>query len=53
MVPRRRITGWGAAYFIAFVAIPILAICFALDVAAYYVFERLFGVCYAIMCLTG
>lgn len=52
-VPRRRPIAWGAAYFIAFVVVPILALCFALDVAAYVLFERVFGVCYAVLCLFG
>jgi uncharacterized membrane protein YwaF len=36
-----------------FFIFPILAITFALDVLLYLLFDRVFGVCYGILCLIG
>lgn len=50
-MPGVRMTGWGWAYLALYVALPILAIAFLLDLALYLVADRVFGVCYALLCL--
>ncbi len=50
-IPRRGFTLWAAAYVLAFFAAPVLAVAFALDVALYVLFDRVFGACYGILCL--
>ncbi len=52
-IPRRGFTIWAAAYALAFFIIPVLAVTFALDVLLYLLFDRVFGVCYGILCLIG
>jgi hypothetical protein len=49
-LPRRRFTGWAAVYFLAFVALPVLALGLALD-ALFYALSARAGSCYAIFCL--
>lgn len=50
-MPGVRMTGWGWAYLALYVALPILAIAFLLDLALYLLADRVFGVCYAVLCL--
>lgn len=52
-IPRRGFTGWAAAYVLAFFVTPVLAIALALDVALYFLFDRVLGACYGILCLVG
>ena len=50
-VPRRRFTAYELLYFIGLVALPVLLLGLVLDAALYLVFERVFGLCYGILCL--
>ena len=50
-MPPRRFTGWAALYFLAFVCLPVLGVGLALDVILYLVSDRIFGTCYAALCL--
>ena len=52
-IPRRRFTVWAAIYFLAFVCVPVLGVALVLDFLLYLLFERVFGLCYAILCLFG
>ncbi len=52
-IPRRRFTLWAGLYFLGFFVVPVLGVAAALDAILYLVFERVFGVCYAIFCLLG
>ncbi|MDH3239277.1 MAG: hypothetical protein OEO83_01280 [Alphaproteobacteria bacterium] len=53
IAPRRRFTVWAALYFVLFVALPVLAIAFALDTAVYFAVDRPFGTCLAVLCWAG
>ncbi len=46
-----RFTLWALLFFGLYVALPVLAIGLALDVILFFVFDRFFGSCYAILCL--
>ena len=50
-LPGPRLTGWGWAYLGLYVALPVLFVALLLDVALYLIADRLFGVCYAVLCL--
>jgi len=50
-IPRRRFTGWAALYFVLLFCLPLLGLAFLLDLALYLVFDRLFDVCYGLLCL--
>lgn len=50
-LPGPRLTGWGWAYLAAYVAVPIMMLALLLDLLLYLVADRLFGVCYAALCL--
>jgi len=50
-VPRRRFTRWAALYFLLYVCLPVLGIALLLDAALYFLFARVFGSCYAVLCL--
>lgn len=50
-IPRRRFTRWAALYFFAFVGLPLLGFCAAVDAALYVIFTRWFDSCYALFCL--
>lgn len=50
-VPRRRFTAAAAVYFLIFVCVPVLGIALALDILLYLLFDRVFGMCYAVLCL--
>lgn len=51
-VPGRRFTGWAAAYFLAFVALPIIGLTLLLDVLGWLITVKLFGAsCYGLLCL--
>ena len=51
VIPARRFTGWALLYFLLFFCLPLLALCFALDLGLYYLFKEVYGACYAVMCL--
>lgn len=50
-LPGPRLTGWAWIYLGLYVGLPILSLGLLLDVAFYFLFERLFGVCYALLCV--
>lgn len=50
-LPRRRFTGWAWLYFALFVALPVLAVAFALDATLYLVATRILDSCYGVLCL--
>lgn len=50
-VPRRRFTRWAAIYFAAYFVIPLLSVCFLIDLALYFVATDILGSCYAVLCL--
>lgn len=50
-LPRRRFTGWAAAYFLLFVFLPVTLVCLALDAAFYFMFAEAFDSCFALFCL--
>ena len=49
-VPPRRFTGWAVLYFLAFFCLPLLTLCFLVDLALYLLFTRMFESCYAVLC---
>ncbi|GAB4179931.1 MAG: hypothetical protein OHK0024_18450 [Thalassobaculales bacterium] len=52
VVPGRRLTGWAAVYLLGYVALPLLALGLALDLAGWFVAVRVLGAgCYGIWCL--
>lgn len=50
VVPRRRFTRWAAIYFLGYFCLPLLALCFLVDLALYFLFTEVFGTCYAVLC---
>jgi hypothetical protein len=50
-LPGPRLTGWAWAYLAAYVAAPIMTLALLLDLLLYLIADRLFGVCYAVLCL--
>ena len=50
-LPGPRMTRWGWLYLALYVALPVLAISFLLDMLLYLAADRIFGACYAILCL--
>ncbi len=50
-VPKRRFTGWAVLYFILYFCLPVLGLCFLLDLLFYLLFTRALGSCYALFCL--
>lgn len=46
-----RLTRWGWTYLALYIALPVLALAFLLDLLFYVVADRVFGVCYAVLCL--
>jgi hypothetical protein len=52
-IPRRRFTRFALLYFLGLVALPILALGLALDVALYFVATRWLNTCYGVLCLVG
>ena len=50
-MPGPRLTGWAWAYLGLYVALPVLTLALLLDLALYFIADRLFGVCYAVLCL--
>ena len=50
-MPGVRLTGWGWIYLALYVALPVLTLAFLLDLALYFAADRLFGICYAVLCL--
>lgn len=49
-IPAPRFTRWALVYFLKFVAVPVLLVLLALDVALYFVFRDWLGACYGILC---
>lgn len=45
-----RFTRWAGIYFVAYVAVPILAVCLALDIGLYLLFKHVFHSCYGVLC---
>ena len=50
VIPAPRLTRRALAYFLAYVAAPVLLLLLALDVVLYVVFRDLFGICYGVLC---
>ena len=50
-IPAPRFTLWALLYFVLYVALPLLAVGFLLDLILFFVFARVFDSCYAILCL--
>ncbi len=50
-IPAPRFTLWALLYFLLYVALPITAVGFLLDLILFVVFARYFDSCYAILCL--
>lgn len=50
-LPGPRMTRWGWAYLAAYVALPVLTFALLLDLILFFVADRVFGVCYALLCL--
>lgn len=50
-LPGPRMTRWGWAYLAAYVALPVLTFALLLDLVLFFVADRVFGVCYALLCL--
>ncbi len=51
IVPAPRFTGWALLYFVLYIALPVLAVGLVLDLILFFVFDRFFDSCYAILCL--
>jgi hypothetical protein len=45
-----RFTRWAAIYFVFYVAVPVLAVCLALDAGLYLLFKQVFHSCYGVLC---
>lgn len=52
-VPKRRFTRWALLYFLSFVALPVLGLCLALDVAFFFLAKNAGWSCYGVLCLFG
>ena len=50
VIPAPRLTRTALAYFLGYVAAPVLALLLALDVALYLLFRDVFGICYGVLC---
>ena len=50
-IPPRRYTRWAALYFVLFFVLPILTLCFLIDLLLYTLFTDWLGRCYALLCL--
>ncbi len=50
-LPGPRLTRWAWIYLGLYVALPILALGFLMDLILYLLADRVFGVCYAVLCL--
>ena len=50
-LPGPRMTGWAWAYLALYVALPVMALALIVDGIAYLIADRVFGVCYAVLCL--
>ena len=49
--PAPRPTGHVPAYLAVYVALPVLTFALLLDLVLYFIADRVFGVCYALLCL--
>jgi len=52
-VPKRRFTLWALVYFVGLVALPVLGLCLALDVAFFFLAKQAGWSCYGVLCLFG
>lgn len=50
-MPGPRLTRWAWLYLGLYVALPVMTLALLLDLALYFIADRLFGVCYAVFCL--
>jgi hypothetical protein len=50
-MPGPRPTGWAWLYIGLYVALPVMTLALLLDVILYFLADRVFGVCYAVLCL--
>ncbi|MGD8810480.1 MAG: hypothetical protein PVG24_12800 [Gammaproteobacteria bacterium] len=50
-LPGPRLTRWAWLYLGLYVALPVMTFALLLDLALYFLADRLFGVCYALFCL--
>jgi hypothetical protein len=50
-LPGPRMTRWAWAYLALYVALPVMALAMSADLVAYLIADRVFGVCYALLCL--
>jgi len=44
-------TRWAWAYLALYVALPVMALAMSADLVAYLIADRVFGVCYALLCV--
>jgi hypothetical protein len=49
-IPAPRFTRWALVYFLKFVALPVMLLLLALDVALYFVFRHWLDACYGVLC---
>lgn len=50
-MPGPRLTRWAWYYIGLYIALPVMTLALLLDLALYFLADRLFGVCYAVFCL--
>lgn len=50
-LPGPHMTRWAWAYLAVYVALPVLTFALLLDLVLFFVADRVFGVCYALLCL--
>ena len=50
-IPKRRFTAWAVLYFVLFFCLPVLGLCFLLDLLFYLLFTRALDACYGLLCL--
>lgn len=50
-IPGPRLTRWALFYLGLYVALPVMALALLLDAVLYFIADRVFGVCYAVLCL--
>jgi hypothetical protein len=50
-MPGPRMTAWAWGYLAVYIALPVLTLALLLDLVMYFIFDRVFGVCYALLCL--
>ena len=50
-LPGPRLTRWAWLYLGIYIALPVMTLALLLDLALYFLADRLFSVCYAVFCL--